>query len=181
MPSRPSAKKKSSSIDTSISPAGILALVAIVILISGGIYLSSRRNTNTKKTTISVKPIPTPTPIQLRPDDGVKGTYNVSQGKHAGPTVTKIVFDPLDAKKGQPLTITARITNATPIQKVTGTLEMDHGLQNVIFERTSGTELDSEWQTTMTLQDSVLYAYILKITATATNGVNTVGIAPRSR
>ena len=44
---------------------------------------------------------PSPTPIQLKAG---KETYRVSQGSHAGPTISQIDFDPLDVKKGEKLT-----------------------------------------------------------------------------
>ena len=43
---------------------------------------------------------PTPTPIPLKPDNGTKGTYLISQTKNGGPMVKQVIFDPLDIKKG---------------------------------------------------------------------------------
>jgi hypothetical protein len=180
MPSRPSATNKSNFIDKILSPSGIVALLVIILVISGGIYLYARRVTF-MNTIGKPAPPPTPTPTQLLPDDGVKGTYNVGQGKHDGPTVSQIIFNPLDVKKGQQLEITMKLTNVSPIQEVTGSLQMDNKMQTFTFQRTSGTDLDGMWQTTITLEDGVQYDYKLAITAKAANGINEVQMAPRSR
>lgn len=131
--------------------------------------------------TPTLTPTPTPTPIQLFPDDGLKGTFNVTQGKHAGPIESHIIFDPFDVKKGQPLTITVKLSDTVPISTVAGILQTDHGSQNAVFTRINGTDLAGEWQTTIHLQDSVLYTYIMKITATSANGTGIATTAPRSQ
>lgn len=174
MPNKPSAPL----LDRSVSPiVSVSVIVGIIALLSLGGYLLIQ-----KPAFLTLSPkTATPTPIQLRPDDGVKGTYAVSQGKHDGPTVSQIVFDPLDVQKGQRLTVSVKITNTTAVQKVTGLLETDNGTQEAVFTKNSGTDLKGEWQTTLTLEDSVLYTYILRVTATAANGTGTAGAAPRSQ
>lgn len=123
---------------------------------------------------------PTPTPIKLRPDNGTQGTYSVGMAKYAGPTVTQIIFDPLDVQKGQTLVITATLKNDVAIGQVKGNLQMDHGQQDATFSRISGTDTAGSWQAKFKLNDTVLYKYILTISAEASNGKSEVTTAPRS-
>lgn len=59
-------------------------------------------------------PRPSPSIIPLSPGPGV---YNISQGDHTGPTIRQVIFDPLDVKEGQQLTITLKIQTDTPRSK----------------------------------------------------------------
>ena len=121
-----------------------------------------------------------PTPTSLKPDDGVKGTYSTGS-KGNGPAITQVTFDPLDVKKGQKLTITVTVgTTPAPADKVVGSLQMDNGLAELTFAKTSSSQAGDIWQTNYTLTDSVNYKYILTVTASA-GGQNTQTIvAPRS-
>ena len=80
---------------------------------------------------------PLPTPIPLRPDDGVKGTYSVSS-KGGGPAISQVIFDPLDVQKGQKLTIFVTVASQpAPAEKVTGSLKTDNGQTELTFTRAS--------------------------------------------
>lgn len=182
MPSRSSATKKSNFIDQVVSPVGIVALLVIMMIVSGGIYLYARRATITTVGKAKPTPTPTPTPTKLNPDNGMKGTYNVSANQKGGPRITQVVFDPLNAQKGQPLTLTVTITNESPVQQVTGKLAMDNTTQNLSFTRSTKIDTNEVWQTTISaLPDSVLYTYIFNVSAVAANGTGVGGAAPRSR
>lgn len=184
MPLRPSATKKSNFIDQVLSPSGIVALLVIIIVISGGIYLYTNRATYMKNFATVGKPTPkpTPTPTKLYPDNGIKGTYNVSANQKSGPRITQVVFDPLNAQKGQPLTLTVTVTNESPVQQVTGELKMDNTSQNLSFARSTKMDTNEVWQATISaLPDSVLYNYIFNVSAVAANGTGVGGAAPRSR
>lgn len=126
-------------------------------------------------------PTPKPTPAPLKPDNGLKGTYQVGMGSHDGPTVSQVVFDPLDVKKGQTLNITVKTNFTSSISSVTAVLTEDSSTQDIAFSLSSGTNLDGVWSGSVTLNDSVDYKYILTITSKASNGKSsTVTVAPRS-
>ncbi len=126
-------------------------------------------------------PTPTPTPIRLYPDKGTQGIYNVSQAKnHPGPTITKVIFDPLDVQKGQTLTVFVDIKNLTPIASVSAELAMDNGTVSFPLSRTSGTDTAGQWKGSVRMTDTVWYNYILTIHATGANGEGQVIVAPRS-
>lgn len=182
----PANKKQTSFVDTAVSPLGIGILFLVLIIVSGGTYLYMRysnRQTNEKKLASAVvPPTPTPTPTRLYPNEGNTGIYSVSTGQKTGPRITKVIFSPLDAKKGAPLTISTVITNDTPVQKVTGVFSMDSSTLNVIFTLESRTDKTETWKTTISsLPDSVSYKYGIHITATAANGSGVGGANPRSR
>ncbi len=155
MPSRPSAKKKSSSVDTLISPAGIVALLVIIVLISGGIYFYSRKNTYTKKTTISVKPTPKPYPLPQGPQ-----TYPFSYGSAVqGPKPSQITIAPYDPKKGEKQTYTVKAKYDKPITYAAIDLETDHGAKTYPMQRISGVDTDGVWEVTITTTDTHDYIY----------------------
>lgn len=116
------------------------------------------------------------TPIPLQPGPG---KYSISQGKHEGPTFTTVTIDPLDAKKGQTMKITTSISNRTDIDKVTGNLQTDNTTEGLTFTRISGDAKKGVWETTIKLDDTILYTYTLTISAAASNGVSTIKVSPR--
>jgi hypothetical protein len=121
-----------------------------------------------------------PSIIPLKPDDGTKGTYMVSMGKHTGPVVSKIIFDPLDVQKGQTLVVVASIKNDVTVKEVKGTLQTDHGKLEAIFSRIDGSDTNGSWKASFKLNDTVSYTYILTISAQGENGKSEVTTAPRS-
>jgi len=182
MPSRPSAKKHVGLIDQILSPLGVISLIILIGIISGGLYLFARPSYTKNITIGKVQPTPTPTPTTLLPDDGTKGTYSVSANQRGGPRINKIVFDPFNAQKNQPLTITIYISNESPVDKVSGIFKMDSLSENVSFKHISRTDKSEVWQFVFpSLPDTVLYNYVLDITANAANGTGFGGAAPRSR
>lgn len=126
-------------------------------------------------------PTPKPSPIALKPDNGLKGTYQIGMGSHTGPSVTQAIFDPLDIQKGQTLTVTISANYPGSISKLTATLTEDNSSQNIPVQLSSGSETDGKWTGSVTLNDSVQYKYILTVTATSPDGKSsTVTVAPRS-
>ena len=146
---------------------------------------------NTKSTTSQIKPTqlaatppssnlsssPSPTPTILTPGPGV---YNVSQGEHTGPTISKVTFDPLDVKKDQTLTITVHVLSSTPANQITATLQTDTSTENLTFTKSSTDNKYEVWTSEIILPESVLYKYILTITPQSNNGSTKVIVAPRS-
>lgn len=122
----------------------------------------------------SPKPTPTPTPIVLPPG---KETYSVSQGPHKGPSISQVVFDPLDVHKGQQLTLSVTVGDTTPVTDVTGLLQTDRGKQK--FTLTKGDQEDV-WVGTVIPDNTLWYTYVLTITAKSSGGTSVATVAPRS-
>ncbi|KKR03382.1 MAG: hypothetical protein UT26_C0002G0017 [Microgenomates group bacterium GW2011_GWC1_39_12] len=155
MPSRPSARKKSKSLNTVISPAGIVTLLVIIALISGGIYLSSRRKAPTKTTTSIVKPTPKPYPLPQGPQ-----TYPFSYGSAVtGPKPSEVLINPYDPKKDEKQTFTVKAKYDKPITYAAIDLETDHGVKTYPMQRISGIDTDGVWEVTITTIDTHDYIY----------------------
>ncbi|MCG2789885.1 MAG: hypothetical protein L6405_08085 [Actinomycetia bacterium] len=122
-------------------------------------------------------PTPTPSPISLPPG---KGTYNVSQGKHQGPSISQVSFDPLDVRSGQKLTIIVKATDTAPVTSVTAVLQLDQTQKDLVFKLINGDALSGDWQTSIKIEDTLWYRYILTITSVSTSGSNQTIVAPRS-
>lgn len=164
-----------------------LATAAILPYLTGGKYqnaISERVNEAFLLPVIPMPevstPTPKPTPIPLKPDNGLKGTYIISQGKHDGPTFKQVVFDPLDVSQGQALTITVTLDAASRAEKMMGKLIMDNGDTSMTFERISENATPQVWQTKLNLNDSVLYNYILEVSASLNGRSSQIIVAPRS-
>ena len=126
-------------------------------------------------------PTPTPTPIILKPDDGVKGNYTVSQSaKETGLTFSTVTFDPLDVQKGQTLTLTVTLSSQSPVSQVTGMLTADTTSIPITLQKSSQTATTSVWSATLPITDTLLYKYILKLEAVNETGTSSVTVAPRS-
>lgn len=124
------------------------------------------------------KPTAIPTPIPLT--SGL-GDYNVSHAKSAGPSISRVIFDPLDVSKGENLHLKVFLKSPSIVETVTGFLNMDHQTIPLVFtfsEEAAGQ--NQIWESTTLLPDTVLYKYILSITGVDKNGITTVIVAPRS-
>lgn len=132
------------------------------------------------KTPVPSTPTPKPTIYPLIPDSGSAGTYNVSQGAHSGPSVTRVVFDPLDVKKGQELKVTVTLQSASGASNVSAVFTMDSSSTNLNFQKVSSSGGNETWEVKFTLTDSVNYKYILNLTAKDASGTNNITVAPRS-
>jgi hypothetical protein len=170
---------------------GTIAIFALIVFVFVRIINNSSKQIKPQSSVVPVltpaptpapTPTPTPTPIPLIPDEGTKGNYKVTQGAHTGPSFTLVTFDPLAVDINQTLTITVKLTSKTPIDQVTGILTMDNSQANLSFQKT-GTEVGQieTWQANTLLKDSVLYNYILSLSAKSGNDTSTVTVAPRSR
>lgn len=179
-----------------ISPIFILVFIAVIL--AGAFFLAWKNLTAPIPTppppiTGTPQPItlqtappaaatatPIPTIYPLIPDAGTAGTYNVSQGPHSGPTFRRVVFDPLDVKKGQDLKITITLESNSGVSSLTGTFTMDNSKKDLSFTRVSDQGATEVWETTFNLTDSVDYKYILNLTGRDAGGTSTIAVAPRS-
>jgi hypothetical protein len=163
---------------------GAIAIFALIIFVFIRIINNSKQN-SLKNTVVAPivtpTPAPTPTPIPLIPDEGTKGNYRVTQGTHVGPTFTLVTFDPLVVDINQTLTITVKLTSKTPIDQVTGILTMDHSQADLSFQKTATDGQVETWQANTLLKDSVLYNYILSLSAKSGSDSSTITIAPRAK
>lgn len=173
----------------------IFILLFIAIVLGGAMYLVWK-NTSQFSSSISdvgnqnlqlpdfatpaATPTPKPTIYPLVPDNGTAGTYQVSQPKHEGPTFRQIVFDPLDAHKGDVLKITISVESESGVQSLTGNFQMDSSQSPVIFKKLSRQGILDTWIAEFKLTDSVFYKYILNLSAKDSKGTSSMTIAPRS-
>jgi hypothetical protein len=168
----------------------LFLLISIAIFLASlAYYLSQNPNLLTSffypnSPSPQTQDVPTPAPIVLVPDEGTKGNYVISQDKTIpSPLITLVTFDPLDAQTGDTLTITAKIISPTAITAVTGLLTQDNSQTPLTFSRIildSGDDQTSLWSTTTTLQDTLLFRYILNLSAANASGTSLITVAPRS-
>lgn len=170
-------RRSQSSPGASLSIA--LATVVIALVIAFSLLVVKRPALPPAPVNPETSPTPTltPTPIPLATGTG---TYQVSQSAHAGPSVTEVEFSPLDARKGELLSIRLRVSNTVPVQSVRGILTTDNGSQSIEFKQTDSRETDSFWTGTVTPDAPLWYTYILTVQATAANGTGSITVAPRS-
>ena len=167
------------------TPFTISLTVFVVFIIFGIVFFNTIVNQPEELSNPALlptsTPTPTPTPIILKPDDGVKGNYTVSQGaKDTGPTFTKVTFDPLDVQKGQTLTLTITLSSQSLVSSVTGTLTADTTSMPITLQQISQTKTTTVWSGTFPTTDTLLYKYILRLDAVNGTGTSSVTVAPRS-
>lgn len=176
--------------DRSLHASSFIFPLILCVLLSIAGYLGYRYYILTKPeappdSAVSTTPTPTlfvptrpsPTPIALKA--GI-GEYTISHPQTAGPKINKVIFNPLDVKKGELLHLTVSITSASDVTSVTGTLTADSQVSDLIFTKGATDKTSQSWTTELTLPDSVWYNYILSVTAVNTTGKTTVQVAPRS-
>lgn len=131
------------------------------------------------KTAASPTPTPRGTPTPLKKG---KETYYISQSSSVkGPKITQVTLDPLDPKNGEKQTITVKALHSGPVTQVKISLMSDNKTQTLSsLSLVSGTNLEGEWQVSWTVDDTILYKYILKITATGGGVQSSVDLAIRS-
>lgn len=171
------------------SVAGMVFLALLILLGVTYVFFPTLYNRGYKHSQNSIVenvsnksplPIATATPTPLKPDDGTKGTFTIGQGKHGGPTFRKVVLDPLDVQKGQSLTINVTFDVASTVSSLTGKLETDGLPVDITFNKISDDVLPEVWQAQINLTDTVLYKYILTLTASDSTGTSKIEVAPRS-
>lgn len=160
-------------------------MYSVFILVALGIvyyYYPTLRSllspsSNNNAFTIKAPPAqPTPIPLTSGPGD-----YSVSHAKSTGPSISRVIFDPLDVKKNQTLKISVTLKSGLSIQSVTGTLTTDNQKLPLtfIFKNTNPDQTQI-WETTLKLPDTVSFKYILSVIGLDANGKTTIVVAPRS-
>lgn len=135
---------------------------------------SSPRNTSLSLTAPPRKP----TPIPL---SSGQGDYSISHAKSNGPSISRVIFNPLDIKKNQDLHLSVTLSSGANIKTVIGLLTTDNQTIPLTFTiKNNVTNQPQIWETTVKLPDSVSNKYILSVTGQDTNGKTTIFVAPRS-
>lgn len=187
LPKAPISAEKQAQVSATASPmfTVVMCIFSMVIGVLGYRYyltkfpiakniLPKNEITEMSKPTV-VQPSPTPIPLHAG-----KGDYTVSHPKSAGPVIQRVIFDPLDAKKGEKVKFSAVIMDTVGDAKVVGALDADSKQIELTFTK-DGMERNSQiWSTELTLTDSVLYRYILTVSATNSKGNTVVRVSPRS-
>lgn len=162
----------------------MVILVVIAIGLGAAVFMKFKNDITfpklpfSQKQTGSNSPNPTPTPTALMQG---KETYSISQASNnTGPKITKAEIDPLDPKIGQKQTITIHSNFSQPLTGVTISVKTDHKVFPLTLSKVSGTDTDGQWQTSWTVEDSVLYTYIMTITAVSGGASSNVDLAIRS-
>lgn len=123
-------------------------------------------------------PTPTPTPTRLLSG---KETYYISQtDKTKALAISSLILDPLDVKKEDKQTLIVKVVSDVAVQSVSIEFQSDTKKRTLTLTLGEGAPTSGDWKTTWTLDDSVLYKYILTITATDANSKSTAIVAPRS-
>lgn len=145
---------------------------------SPGVSTTGNNGTSPSGTPYPAGPTPTPTPTKLKAG---KDTYTISQPPNTpGPRIATLTLDPLDPKVNDKQTITAHIEYNTPVASVFVEYTSDNKKRTLPLTLASGTNTNGDWQTTWTVDDTVLYTYGVIVTATGSDGAaNTAGAEPR--
>jgi hypothetical protein len=163
-------------------------LVCVLSLVIGAVGYKTYMSMNAAKESdmptsanptgvVAMSQSPSPTPIKLHA--GV-GDYAVSHAKTGGPTIQRVIFDPLDAKKGQPMKLSAVILTGDTTMEVTGGLTTDSQQVGLTFTKTGNDKNAQIWSTEIVLPDTVLYNYVFSVTAADSHGKTNVRVSPRS-
>lgn len=119
---------------------------------------------------------PYPTIIPLKPDNGTRGTYTIGQIEHEGPTFKQVVFDPLDLKNNEVLTVNITFDAKSAPSTVKGKLQTDNSTLDLIFLK----DAKGIWTSKTKITDTVDYKYILSISAEKDGKTVNAMVAPRS-
>jgi len=122
-------------------------------------------------------PSPSPSPAFLLQG---KQSYSISQGDKTAPQITKAIINPLDPKLNQQQTIQIKTSHSNPIESVTLKLTSDNDQAEINMELVEGTDLNGTWEATWEITDTVLYNYLLTITAKSGDKTGSTTIAMRS-
>ncbi len=117
-------------------------------------------------------PTPSPTPTRLKQG---KETYFISKGGSANePTFSALTLDPHEPGRGQQQSIIVPLTSLSSIRSVNAIFVTDTKTRTIPLRLTDGTNLNGTWQMTWTVDDTLLYTYIIKIVAESENGATAV-------
>ncbi len=160
----------------------LLIIGAIALLLSTLGVLNIRMDRSggptSQSTTMPLGPTPTPTPTRLNPG---KETYSIGQWSGAkGPGIPTLTLDPLDPKLNQQQHLSVHVNYDQPVTAVSIEVQSDNKTKTLPLVLTGGSDTNGDWSIDWTVDDTVLYKYILNVSATGNGVTNTVTVAPRS-
>lgn len=131
--------------------------------------INFRKNISFFQSKSQSKIIPTSTPTPLpapRPIDHGQQIYNVSTGQGSkGPSMTQIIFEPMDPKIGENQKLSVKAQNATPIISIILTLKTDHKSSTYPLQLKEGATTGGTWEASWKVEDTYDYAYVFSIEA----------------
>lgn len=152
-----------------ISQAVLVILLVVVVGLAYYLYTVTQSDTATTsigvtvpKTEIPAGIVKAPTPYLLLPQG--KQIYSINSGAGNEPRGTRIIVDPLDARKGQQQTLFLDAEYVKPIEAVSVTLTMDNLSKTYPLKLTSGTGEKGTWSGTWTIEDDHEKIYDMKFT-----------------
>jgi hypothetical protein len=170
-------------------PISIVIILSLLIVLGSIIWVTPLETIrtaftgimSTKEDASSSTPTPTisPTPTPIVLHSGI-GKYAVSHGATNGPTISTIIFNPLDVQKNEPLIFSVELSSDTPVTSVTGIFQTDSKKTPITFTKVTESLGMQIWSTQYIVTDTLWYTYMIKVTATNKNGSTTVTVAPRS-
>ncbi len=129
-------------------------------------------------------PSPSPSPSGPSPSPAFlpqgKHSYSISQGDKTVPQITKSIIDPLDPKLNETQTVQVKISHTSPVNSVKLKLTSDNHQVETDMTLTKGTATNGTWEISWQITDTVLYNYLLTITAKSNDKTGSAGIAMRN-
>lgn len=137
---------------------------AYILLSKTGTTLISKLQESMDLSGVPSGSTPTPTPSTLL--QGTE-TYQISQsGLPNEPHFSTLIVDPHEPKRGKKQTLSATITSPSSLQSVKFVVITDNKSIELPATLASGTVTSGVWTTTWTVDDTLLYKYIVRIIAT---------------
>lgn len=129
-------------------------------------------------TATPVPPTPTPTP---RPILHGTQSFLISQSNTIkGPKLGKFTIDPMDPSVGGKQMLNIEVNDTVPIQKVIATVKTDHKTYpEVEMKQVDGKNNTGHWQADWTIDDTILYTYVINVKAISASGTNSLDIISR--
>ncbi len=128
--------------------------------------------------------LPSPSPSGPSPSPAFllqgKQSYSISQGDKTVPQITKAIINPIDPKLNETQTVQVKVSHTSPVNSVTLKLTSDNDQAEINMKLVEGTNLNGTWEATWEIKDTVLYNYLLTITAKSDDKTGSAGIAMRS-
>lgn len=158
----------------------VVLVILLIVVVGLAYYLYTVTQSGTKTTSIGVNVpqtefpagiVKAPTPYLLLPQG--KQSYSINSGSGNEPRGTRIIVDPLDARKGEKQTVYLDAGYTKPIESVGVTLIMDNFSKTYPLSVTGGDATKGTWSGTYTIEDDHEKIYAMKF-ALKYNGKETI-------
>lgn len=115
-------------------------------------------------------PVPTATPLPVRPLPSGKQTYMYSSTGVTGPVPSEVIVDPLTPPVGATQTILVKIKHASPVTNAGVLLHTDNKVSKFPLELIEGTTTEGTWKGSWMMPDSYDHVYYLQFDITSKLG-----------